>query len=137
MPKLCQLFYVSTATDGSNSAAVQSILQISRRNNQRLDITGCLLFSGRYFAQVLEGPSAVVAALAARIREDTRHHDVRVLSQVFSDRRQYAEWSMGYLHDVGLEDELERLLAAPDEAPAHLARLVLRMKPDSVMGALH
>lgn len=49
-----QLFYVGAATHPYDSNVVQSILQVSRRNNRRLDVTGCLLFSGKHFGLSLE-----------------------------------------------------------------------------------
>ena len=55
-----QTFYVSRATNPLDSAAIQALLQSSRRGNESLQITGCLLFSGRGFAQVLEGERAVM-----------------------------------------------------------------------------
>ena len=79
MPALFQVFYVSRATAAFDTAEVQSILQASRRQNCRLGVTGCLLFSGHCFAQVLEGRQAVVGALTRRIAADPRHVGVRVL----------------------------------------------------------
>src|SRR5450432_1916144 len=118
MRSVFQTFYVSRANLPSDKAAVQSILQISRRNNARVDVTGCLLFSGRCFAQVLEGDQDVVRAVAARIVEDARHGDLRFLFEVARDEREYADWSMGYLHDLNLEDDLETLLLIPGSSPA-------------------
>ena len=100
MRSVFQTFYVSRAAIPFDHATVQAILQTSRRNNARIDVTGCLLFSGRCFAQVLEGEQDVVRALAARIADDPRHLDVRFLSEVRRDEREYADWSMGYLHDM-------------------------------------
>jgi hypothetical protein len=136
MPAVFQTFYVSHATEPFDSAAVQSILQISRRNNARLDVTGCLLFSGRCFAQVLEGDQAVVRALSARIAADARHGDVRFLFEVRRKEREYGDWSMGYLHDLNLEDDLEMLLMIPASSPLVVADVMERMRPDPVMGAL-
>ena len=136
MRSIFQTFYVSRAVAPFDNAAVQSILQISRRNNARVDVTGCLLFSGRCFAQVLEGDQDVVRALATRIVADVRHGDLRFLFEVARDEREYADWSMGYLHDLNLEDDLETLLMIPGSSPAVVADVMERMRPDPVMGAL-
>lgn len=135
MPLVFQTFYVSRATSAFDTASVQSILHASRRRNARLDVTGCLLFSGRCFAQVLEGAPATVAALAARIASDPRHHDVRFLAEKTRPEREYADWSMGYVHDLNLEDDLETLLLLPERSPAVVADVMERMRPDPVMGA--
>ena len=131
-----QVFSVSRATAAFDNAQVQSIVQASRRRNARLDVTGCLLFSGHCFAQVLEGRQSVVSALARRIATDPRHLGSRVLSETECDEREYADWAMGYLYDLNLEDDLETLLMIPDRSPAVTADVMERMRPDPVMGAL-
>lgn len=136
MRTLFQTFYVSRASAPFDSAAVQSILQASRRNNARADITGCLLFSGRCFAQALEGETSAVKALIARIARDGRHGSIRVLSETPRVEREYADWSMGFLHDLNLEDDLEMLLMIPGHSPVVVAEVMERMRPDPVMGAL-
>jgi len=136
MPAVFQIFYVSRAAAGLDDARVQSILHASRRHNARHDVTGCLLFSGHCFAQVLEGRQAVVSALTRRIAADPRHVGVRVLSETKRDEREYADWAVGYLYDLTLEDDLETLLMIPDRSPVVVADVMERMRPDPVMGAL-
>ena len=136
MPAVFQVFYVSRTAAAFDDAKIESILQASRRRNARLDVTGCLLFSGHCFAQVLEGRQAVVSALARKIAADPRHVGVRVLSEGQRDERDYADWAMGYLYDLNLEDDLETLLMIPDRSPAVTADVMERMRPDPVMGAL-
>jgi len=136
MPAVFQVFYVSRAAATLGDAQVQSILQAARRENARLDVTGCLLFSGHCFAQLLEGAQPVVSALARKIAADPRHVGVRVLSRTQRDEREYADWPMGYLYDLTLEDDLETLLMIPDRSPVVIADVMERMRPDPVMGAL-
>jgi hypothetical protein len=136
MPAVFQVFYVSRAVTAFDDAQVQSILQAARRDNARLDVTGCLLFSGHCFAQVLEGAQPVVSALARRIAADPRHVGIRFLSQAHCDERDYADWAMGYLYDLNLEDDLETLLVIPERSPVVVADVMERMRPDPVMGAL-
>ncbi len=131
-----QIFYVSRASNAFDTASVQAILHSSRRNNVRLDITGCLLFSGRCFAQVLEGAEPAVIALSRKIAADPRHGGVRFLSESHGEQREYGDWGMGYLHDLNLEDDLETLLMIPGRSPVVLADVMERMRPDPVMGAL-
>jgi hypothetical protein len=136
MPTICQTFYVSRARSAFDESAVRAILASARRHNPRLGISGCLLFSGRCFAQVLEGERAAVDELAARIATDPRHDAVRFLHRASRSDREYADWPMGYLHDVNLEDDLETLLLIPDRSPVVVADVMERMRPDPVMGAL-
>jgi hypothetical protein len=136
MTAIFQTFYVSRATAEFDNQAVRSILHASRRNNPRLDVTGCLLFSGRCFAQVLEGDEKVVQQLASRISSDPRHAELRFLFETRRAEREYGDWSMGYLHNLNLEDDLETLLLIPSRSPVVVADVMERMRPDPVMGAL-
>lgn len=136
MPAVFQLFYVSRASGAVGDAEVESIVRAARRANARRDVTGCLLFSGHCFAQVLEGPQAVVVDLAERIADDPRHVGVRVLAESARAERDYADWAMGYLYDINLEDDLETLLVIPQRSPVVIAEVMERMRPDPVMGAL-
>jgi hypothetical protein len=136
MSAVFQVFYVSRAATAFDDAQVQSILQASRRQNACLDVTGCLLFSGHCFAQVIEGAKPVVSALARRIAADPRHVGVRVVAETTRAERDYADWAMGYLYDLNLEDDLETLLMIPDRSPVVIAEVMERMRPDPVMGAL-
>ncbi len=136
MSSIFRVFYASRAASAFDNSSIQSILHVSRRNNARLDVTGCLLFSGHCFAQVIEGAQPVVTALAQRIAADPRHVGVRFLSESHSSKREYADWTMSYLHDLNLEDDLETLLMVHDRSPVVIADVMERMRPDPVMGAL-
>jgi len=131
-----QIFYVSRAASAYDNATVQGIVQAARRENARTRVTGCLLFSGHCFAQVLEGAQPVVSALLRRIGADSRHGDLRVLCEARRAEREYADWPLGFLHDPSLEDDLEMLLMIPGRSPVVIADVMERMRPDPVMGAL-
>ncbi len=135
MSAVHQIFYVSRAVAVFDHAAIQSVLHTARRNNASLDITGCLLFSGHCFAQVIEGKQAAVRALSRQIAADPRHAGVRFLAESRRAEREYADWTMGYLYDLNLEDDLETLLMISDRSPV-VADVMERMRPDPVMGAL-
>lgn len=134
---LRQIFYVSRAVDDVDERSIRNILAISRRNNRMLDITGCLVCSGRHFAQVLEGREEPVAELIGRIGNDPRHRTVKVLVDRSITLREYPLWAMAYLHDLERADELEGLLQEGSEpTPRHSLRLMARLRPDTVAGAL-
>ena len=58
------------------------------------------------------------------------------LANRLRDERDYADWPMGFLYDLNLEDDLETLLMIPDRSPVVVADVMERMRPDPVMGAL-
>ena len=131
-----QLFYVSRATVPYDTQVVQTILSQSRRNNRREDVTGCLMFSGCFFAQVLEGRDEAVNAALLKIRRDKRHVDLRLLLQRPVTIRTFGGWSMGYLHDLALEDAIEATIADEGVDVERVVELMSRVRPDTVMGAL-
>lgn len=130
------MFYLSRATGEFAEANVRGILVASQRNNRRRDITGCLIFTGRHFAQTLEGSDAALTALTARLFCDPRHTDHRVVVDRSVQLRQYPEWSMAYLCDLALVVRLEAVLCGELPAYEEALELMSRMKADSVLGSL-
>jgi hypothetical protein len=59
-------------------------------------VTGILLYAQGSFLQILEGPSAVVDALFARIEGDERHKYVTKIIREPIDKRSFDEWTMGF-----------------------------------------
>jgi hypothetical protein len=135
MSQLRQLFYVSRVADAIDARAVRNILAISRRNNRMLDVTGCLTFTGRHFAQIIEGRPDAVETLRQRIGVDHRHADFRPLLDRELTLRDYPLWSMAFLNSEELADDLEGLF---EGVPTCRKALLMmgRLKPDTVMGAL-
>lgn len=90
------LAYISHAAAGMSKERIRAILEQSRRNNVAQRITGHLQCHGGCFFQILEGPAPALDELLARLRADPRHADLRVLYRESLDRRQFADWSMGF-----------------------------------------
>lgn len=111
MGNLRRIFYVSRADASLDSATVKDIVFRSQRNNRQRDVTGVLAHSGRHFAQVLEGTADNLAVLADKIGRDKRHTEVTVLFDEPISTRDYDEWSMGFLYDAALSDEIEQALS--------------------------
>ncbi|HUP08545.1 MAG TPA: BLUF domain-containing protein [Caldimonas sp.] len=132
---LIQILYVSRVADGLDHRAIRAILDVSRRRNRMLDVTGCLTCSGRHFAQVIEGRPDAVHPLVERIFADPRHDGVRRVLERTIATRQYPLWSMAYLYDDALDATLG-LHVEREVDPAAALRTLRRIKPDTVMGAL-
>ena len=115
---MLQLVYISTATSVATTA---DILTISRRNNERDDITGLLYADGKRFLQVLEGPEAAVEAAFARIGADPRHRAVVRLSRRRCAAREFGAWRMAErLPDEGGAAFVERVDALIAGASANV-----------------
>jgi len=87
MKTLRQVFYFSRARAGLSDSDVRQILWISQRNNRQRDFTGCLLFSGQHFAQVLEGDPVGLDELLVHIRKDDRHTELGPVNTTAAHRR--------------------------------------------------
>ncbi|MEP7384564.1 MAG: BLUF domain-containing protein [Gemmatimonadota bacterium] len=115
MDDLIHLIYTSAATHDFAADALATILDVSRRSNGEVGVTGMLLHSNGTFFQVLEGTAPTVDSLFARIASDSRHtRAVRIIREPIH-RRSFGEWTMGfatlnqrdYLELVGLNDFFE------------------------------
>lgn len=71
-----------------------SILSISLAKNQRLGITGLLLFDGTHFLHTIEGPKAETSSIFVAILEDSRHVDVVPFGISEIRERMFPEWAM-------------------------------------------
>lgn len=122
---LQHLAYISVAAPGIGQADIERILEQSRRNNASRDISGHLQCHGGLFFQILEGPGAALDELLARLGTDPRHADMRLLFREPLQRRQFADWSMGYgpcvAGDAGTQ-AAERLRRLRDTAPCGAQR---------------
>lgn len=81
-------------TGQKKSDALHQILHSARLRNSECGITGALLFSTEYFAQVLEGPKLAIENTFERIQRDDRHNEVTVLECSDIGSRDFPDWSM-------------------------------------------
>lgn len=75
-------------------AEVEQIVDISKRNNAALGVTGLLLAHEGFFIQALEGSHATISDLVACIAEDPRNTDLKVLMIEPITIRLFGRWSM-------------------------------------------
>jgi Sensors of blue-light using FAD len=102
---MLSLVYVSSANQAFSDGDLMVLLQQSREKNERLRITGMLLYKDGNFMQVLEGPDDAVTPLYATIESDFRHHGLIELLRRPIQAREFPSWSMGFqkLRDVDLQ----------------------------------
>lgn len=91
---LKQLVYISQAAYPMSKGELLDLLTQAKANNARIDVTGSLFYNGGWFMQVLEGPEAALAKLVARIENDPRHKDFRLLYNEPAQFRTFVRWSM-------------------------------------------
>jgi hypothetical protein len=90
------LVYVSSARTLFTRADLEDLLRTCRANNERLGVSGALLYRDGSLMQVLEGEETTVRGLYDRIARDRRHHGLIVLLEKEQDQRQFPEWSMAF-----------------------------------------
>jgi hypothetical protein len=90
------LVYVSHAAQAFHEADLLAILNESRANNKKMEITGMLIYLQQRFIQVLEGDEKVLNELYEEIRKDPRHTKVTLILEGHSQHRFFKDWSMGF-----------------------------------------
>lgn len=91
-----RLIYASRATNTMSDDDLLAILDVSRRNNEKANVTGMLVFAEGDFLQVLEGDPKTIAALYERIEDDERHQNCRIFDRSEVSERIFSEWNMGF-----------------------------------------
>ncbi|HMU47509.1 MAG TPA: BLUF domain-containing protein [Chitinophagaceae bacterium] len=91
-----ELTYCSLAKPNITQDDIYGILEAAGRNNKKNSITGCLLFYNHEFLQILEGEEKMVKAVQKKIAKDSRHSNVRILSEGEKEERTFDHWTMAF-----------------------------------------
>lgn len=103
---LVRLVYVSYANSAMSEKEIGEILEKSKANNGKRNISGVLMYSDRYFLQCLEGERKDVNKTYLRIAADTRHSRCMQIEYSQVDSRLFTNWSMEYVAYNGVADQL-------------------------------
>jgi hypothetical protein len=90
------LIYSSRVMSDLSDHDLIDLLDISRRNNDRLGLTGVLLYRQGRFLQYLEGPRDALLERVRIIAADDRHTSFVTLLEEDIPRRLFPAWSMGF-----------------------------------------
>ncbi len=144
MPDAHQLIYLSVFNSGRVDSALEclrDILKVSRKNNARTGVTGCLIFDGYGFLQILEGENDAVDRTYEAIERDPRHRDSRIISRLTASERDFVKWSMAdYLRRAseeaifarhGVEGPVSRSLFSHGQALS-LMKALAAARPETV-----
>ncbi|WP_312240838.1 diguanylate phosphodiesterase [Pantoea sp.] len=91
---LSTLIYRSRLNPDVDSGELNQIVLSAQRNNEKISVTGILLFDGDYFFQILEGPYAEVNALFQDICQDSRHNTIVELMRDYAPMRRFGNLGM-------------------------------------------
>ena len=88
-----RLIYVSRSVTRF-SPDLKAILESSRRNNARFEITGALCFLDGVYCQYLEGEKSSLENLYQILLADPRHKDVKLVELCSITNRIFTDWTM-------------------------------------------
>lgn len=106
---LKSIVYTSVATVPVEKHVLRDILSASTRNNNKLELTGLLIYFDGTYVQVLEGPSENVDLMIGRIRKDHRNKDMIILMENEIEEREFSQWDMGFKYVYPKYDAYEDL----------------------------
>lgn len=124
------LIYVSRSLlpSGRAAAEIEAIVNISTARNAAAGVTGALLYTGKRFAQLLEGEEAAVLDIMASIARDARHCEVVTIDQGPVVARRFSKWSLVYVgHSTFAAGIVERALAETGEPDGYALRNLMRL----------
>jgi hypothetical protein len=85
-------------------SVVTQIWQSARERNQRLGLTGVMVFDGERFCEMLEGDAGDLEAVCRDVEFDTRHIGMRLLhAALVPEPRRMSDWRSGYCDGNELE----------------------------------
>jgi hypothetical protein len=95
---------------------LKELLKKAREKNQKVNISGMLLYRDGFFMQALEGELNDIERLFETISKDERHRDVLLIYKKPISQRGFPDWTMGFnkIDDtavntiVGFSDFLQR-----------------------------
>ena len=93
-----QIIYMSAATVPFTEQELAEILSKSKANNEKVEVSGLLIYHEGSFLQVLEGPEEAVLETYERIGDDPRHTEVGLLLKQKVLARSFGNWEMGYVN---------------------------------------
>lgn len=90
------LVYTSVANQKMSDDNLKDLLKKSRLKNERKNISGILLYLDPFFIQILEGEEAIVNERFKIIKQDSRHHKVKLIYKKPIEQRSFPNWTMGF-----------------------------------------
>jgi hypothetical protein len=109
-----QIVYYSISDTLIDEKTITDILEPSRVNNSKKNITGCLLYHDKVFLQLLEGEQKEVEKLYKTIKKDIRHSNVTLIIEEDINKRMFPGWSMAFHEFDKSNSSLEKFVNSID-----------------------
>jgi hypothetical protein len=75
---------------------IANILETSRKENIKYQVFGVLFYGQGYFFQCLEGSQGSIDRLYAKLLQDSRHTDLKILATHAIDKLGFSGWEMKF-----------------------------------------
>ncbi len=114
-----RLLYISESRLEPSEAksAISQIVADAQIRNSKLELTGALLFTNTYFAQILEGPPESIEQLMSSIEDDSRHTNIVIVDHAPIETRRFPDWKMAYQGPSQfVSRQVARLLHSPSQS---------------------
>ena len=95
------VIYQSKAQDDFSPKDIELMLIKAKRKNKKHKITGCIVYSGNKFIQLIQGQKQEITDLYKDIKADNRHFSVITLLEKSSREKIWSDWSMAMLNFTG------------------------------------
>jgi hypothetical protein len=95
---MVSITYTSTARRPFTSRELFRLLQKCRANNERIGVTGLLLYKDGSFIQLLEGKGVDVDAAFLSANRDPRHTGIIKLIESNNVLRRFPDWPMAFFN---------------------------------------
>ena len=103
-----RIIYISKIPNPLSNEEIESIGNVSSKNNMEINITGMLVFFEKMFFQIIEGDDREVDRLYEKIGNDPRHCDIlRLKTEDDINERLLPDW---YMKTINLDDNVDDLL---------------------------
>lgn len=93
------LIYVSKAEENVDYDEILNILTHSWKYNHNSYVSGMLLYDNGHFMQIIQGPILTIDTLYARIENDSRHTDIKLIGEELLHERDCSGWGIGLYDD--------------------------------------
>ena len=97
MQQVKQIVWISEVCREYSDEELLQLLNKSRANNVRRNVTGLLIYDKKSFLQFMEGDAGTVDDIFQnRIEPSSLHRNVTLLSQRDIEERNFKNWTMGF-----------------------------------------
>ena len=103
--------YFSSSRVAWSEDELADLLRVCRNKNEMFGVSGFLIYVDGSFLQWLEGPPEGLNTVFGRISSDPRHHQVSKVFHGSLGQRYFSQWSMAYISQANLSDEMRSEVA--------------------------